>query len=285
MIEAWTELKTALMTVGAALGTIILLSAIHAYSQRGMPEINIPPRFRIGTRKIEPLTTIPLDLLVAVVALPAGLARRSHPHIMIGLGALTYYIAGMLQILVRIPRESLLYEMELRSMLVQRIHNTDDPDRTAKISDTFEQNVASLCANLPAWQKRRIEKRVGGTPPPGWTSGVKTSGVNYGSAGSTTDTSDLSEAQQKAVQTIFDEVNQADFKPLARYEKLIEHLRRCRADDGLPFPEVERAFIQKLDQLSATMNTDDMVKAASMLADYAIETQPSRPVGPKDTVS
>jgi hypothetical protein len=257
-----SDLWTAIVVTGPALGTILILSVIHAYSQRGMPEINFPPRFsfQIGTRtrKIEPITTIPLDLLVAVTTLSAGLARRSHPHVLIGLGALTYYIAGMLQIVVRIPRESLLYEMELRSMLAARIRN---PDQLPEISATFEQNIASLCANLPAWEKRRIEKRVGETPLPRWTAPSATSMAG----------DDLSESQQKAVQTIFDEIDRTDLRPLARYKKLIEALRRCRAE-GFPFPEVERAFIQKLDKLSAAMSPDDMLEAANMLANYAVET-------------
>jgi len=267
MMEAWHQLRAALGAVGPALVTFLLLSTIHAYSKRGMSEFNVPPRFKIGTRTIEPLTTIPLDLFVAVVTLPVGLARHGDLRVMIGLGALTYYAAGMLQILVRIPRESVLYEMEFRSMLAARVRN---PDHAAEISETFEHNVSSLCANLPAWQKRRIELRVAKTPLPRWTAGV-----TYDTATGFTTDDGLSEAQRKAVQLIFDEMDRADLEPLARYEGLLQHLRRCRTDDGLPFPEVERAFIQKLDQLSAKMDPDDVVKAASLLANYACETYTS----------
>lgn len=254
MATAWGELKTTLIAAGPALLTMLGFAYLCA-KKRGMLAIAVP-------NKRAPWVEVPFDLLLATLTLAFGFARKSPLHLSIGLGAFAYYLSGQVQMLALLPREAFLYEMERRSMLAALACLPEDAEKAREqVTETFQHNVRNLCPNLPRWQKGRIDKIVAKNPWPG--PGKDRDGFIY-------DPNDeIANSQRQAVQIIFDSVDRSEASALRRYEMILAHLRDYEANNVLLFSrEVQRMFMEKLDQLSSTMDADDVEKAAEMLDEH-----------------
>lgn len=247
MATAWTELKTTIVTTGPALLTMLGFAYLCA-KKRGMLTLAIPS-------SKTPWVEIPFDLILTVVALAIGLARKSPLHISVGLGAFAYYLSSQVQWLALLPREAFLYEMERRSLLVALAHLPEEAEEARRRNiEIFRHNVEGLCPNLPQWQKNRIDKLVAKSP---WKVPDKDADDRD---------PEIATSQRQAVQIIFDSVDRSDASTLRRYEMILAHLRNYEVDNAMLFSrEVQRMFMEKLDALSSTMDASDVEKAAEML--------------------